>query len=488
MNIFKQITLIISIFCIAMPLKAMEQGDGNQGFFGRIWDAAQEHPIITGSVALAIGAGIWAYRNYSLNDQLYDAVCRNAVDEVRYLIKKGAAIETRFKYSRTVLHEAAYRGFVEITEALLLAGADVEAFCPTGTPLHFAAMSGCTQIVEVLLNAGAAINALNSFDLTPLHYAAEHGPIEVVTCLLKSGAFIDAKDNGGHTPLRLAIMHTGNGKQENRIAEVCKFLVQRGASVAEPLYYVASVGNAEVVRLLLTEISSSKRMNHDVEIHNALHVAIERGHVEVVKLFLEKCVCIKFIKFEIETLLHRAIKNNQTAVVKLLLHQDYNCPVHVIDPGTKERIYASLCAFNRLQPRLPANVRTKILSFLPEDIFTQEQARIWFLYGANLQDMVALCPLQCFVQIYLQAAETNKSVFLEKMVSAVVENRLQNIREWLAHEWMQNLDQTQINPEIMVMLDPNNVEQHRAAIEQNVREAFVGKQQDSNNVNNNNNV
>lgn len=68
MNILKRIILILSVACIVFPAHGMEGSDGNQGFFGRVWDAAKEHPIITGFVVFygaVIGHSMYgSYKSY----------------------------------------------------------------------------------------------------------------------------------------------------------------------------------------------------------------------------------------------------------------------------------------------------------------------------------------------------------------------------------------------------------------------------------------
>ncbi|MGE0009344.1 MAG: hypothetical protein AB7F19_02270 [Candidatus Babeliales bacterium] len=68
MNIFKKITLILSVMCVAQPAFGMEQ-DNNQGFFGRIWNIAKEHPVIIASVTGALGLAIVCYDWYQNRQQ-----------------------------------------------------------------------------------------------------------------------------------------------------------------------------------------------------------------------------------------------------------------------------------------------------------------------------------------------------------------------------------------------------------------------------------
>lgn len=74
---------------------------------------------------------------------------------------------------RTALHRAAERGRVDQIEALIAAGADVEATSEGGsTALHAAALAGLLEPIELLIAAGADVNAPNAEGWTPLHLAA----------------------------------------------------------------------------------------------------------------------------------------------------------------------------------------------------------------------------------------------------------------------------------------------------------------------------
>ena len=109
----------------------------------------------------------------------------------------------------TPLHVAAFWEKLETVEALITAGANMEAKDNYGyTPLHWAAFKGHTDIVQALLTAGADVNATinNGWakGQTPLMRAASYGRTEIVQVLLEAGADVNTTDNKGWTPLDLA--------------------------------------------------------------------------------------------------------------------------------------------------------------------------------------------------------------------------------------------------------------------------------------------
>jgi ankyrin repeat protein len=101
-----------------------------------------------------------------------------------------------------LLKEAVARHFPLIIDALIEAGADVNARDDAGfTQLHDAALTGNLESVRILLEHGADINAGDKESKTALYMAATMGREEVVSLLLEKGA-----DPGrGPSPLRAAM-------------------------------------------------------------------------------------------------------------------------------------------------------------------------------------------------------------------------------------------------------------------------------------------
>ncbi|MEL6778299.1 MAG: ankyrin repeat domain-containing protein [Cyanobacteria bacterium J06597_16] len=84
--------------------------------------------------------------------------------------------------------------------ALIKAGVDFRPATWYDTPvLVTAAGKGYAQIVQILINAGANVN--NGYEHLPLHIAASNGHLEVVHRLLNAGALINEQEEGGRTAL-----------------------------------------------------------------------------------------------------------------------------------------------------------------------------------------------------------------------------------------------------------------------------------------------
>ena len=74
-------------------------------------------------------------------------------------------------------------GHLEIVKFLLEKGASIDSKNDYGsTPLHLASMKGHLEIVKLLLGEGANIDAKDENGSTPLHWASRHPEIVELLC------------------------------------------------------------------------------------------------------------------------------------------------------------------------------------------------------------------------------------------------------------------------------------------------------------------
>ncbi len=151
---------------------------------------------------------------------------------------------------------AARDGQVEIVESLLAKGADVNAARGDGlTALHLAAEGGHQAMAEALVAAGAAVDAGTRIGgYTPLHIAARAGHGAVVLRLLEAGADPNARTtNSGVTALHLAAGATGG---RSAVAALLDHgadpNAQEGSAGQTPLIFAAAANRADAVTALLT--------------------------------------------------------------------------------------------------------------------------------------------------------------------------------------------------------------------------------------------
>ena len=118
--------------------------------------------------------------------------------EVQRLIAKGADVNSKDKkYGNTALMWASYNGNVEIVQALIDKGADINANSNPGrTALMWASISGHKEVVQLLLAKGADVNSKDVDGNTALIHAADEGRTEIVQALIDKGADVNAERIG----------------------------------------------------------------------------------------------------------------------------------------------------------------------------------------------------------------------------------------------------------------------------------------------------
>ena len=207
------------------------------------------------------------------------------LNKTRLSSEEGDAAEV---FRNKTLHAAARKGFLQATEALLMAGADADSRVELGrTPLLWAARGGHEAVVKALLATGkAAANAEDRDRRTPLLWAAQGGHEGVVKALLATGTVAaDAKDRDGRTPLSWAARNGHEAVVKLLLAKDGVDLDSKDTIYGQtPLSWAARNGHEAMVKLLLAKDGvdpDSKDANYG---QTPLSWAARNGHEAVVKL------------------------------------------------------------------------------------------------------------------------------------------------------------------------------------------------------------
>jgi ankyrin repeat protein len=163
---------------------------------------------------------------FAAEAKLADAAMQGDKAAVRSLIAARADVNAAQGDGMTALHWAAYHDDLDLTRALLQAGANAKVTTRLGgvTPLFFACTNGNAAMIAALLDAGADANSSKEGGTTALMTAAASGSAPAVKLLLDRGAQINAKENvHGQTAAMFAAAL-------NR-SDVIRLLASRGADL-----------------------------------------------------------------------------------------------------------------------------------------------------------------------------------------------------------------------------------------------------------------
>lgn len=138
---------------------------------------------------------------------LMKAVRKNDVARAQALIAAGADVDALEPNGDAPLVMAAYLGHTEIVRALLEAGADVTAVDPgmKATALHAAAYAGRTDAARLLIEHGIDIDKQGPNNgYTALHDAIWQNNVDTARVIIEAGARLDLENHDGETPLAMA--------------------------------------------------------------------------------------------------------------------------------------------------------------------------------------------------------------------------------------------------------------------------------------------
>ncbi|KAF2077715.1 hypothetical protein CYY_000962 [Polysphondylium violaceum] len=216
---------------------------------------------------------------------------------IKYLLQHGADSRLRNEQGMTALHVAAFHGYPEALNTLILSngGAEVNAKCKDGsTPLLKATMGASgseskensLSCISLLLDKGADANIPNDQGETPLHVSCYYGLTDIAQALIGRGSNLEAKDEWAETPLHKCTY-------QNHHQQV-KLLLEMGARVnAEnhegetPLHISVRKNSGECAHILAAWKGVDLNLANKYG-ETPLHYACSYGLIELAMLFLEK--------------------------------------------------------------------------------------------------------------------------------------------------------------------------------------------------------
>jgi ankyrin repeat protein len=174
--------------------------------------------------------------------------------------------------------------------------------------------------IKYFLRKGADINTQNSEGATPLYITVSCGKLGITETLLEFDPIINLANKDGFTPL-----HVAADKGNLKIVKVLlnKALKAKANSSFFPLF-------KSFLCLPSTHQPTQEKFNIDIprnDGYTALHLAVQKGCIEIVNFLLEKGANINVITNNGFTLLHCAALetyHNKVELIELLLERGLN--------------------------------------------------------------------------------------------------------------------------------------------------------------------
>ncbi len=278
--------------------------------------------------------------NYGYRTPIYFAVRENQIEVVRFLLDHGAD-PLGFAFNDSLLDICRDRGYAEMGKLLEDNYAATKGASPKGEAVAEAIRAHDLPKVKSLLDAAPELlHAGDGTSNQPIHWAVMTRQLDMIDELLARGADINAKRQDGARPIQLY-----NGDYHFRgwrdvpqdwpvtPAQVLTHLRERGAYV--DICTAASTGDLERVRELLDQDPQlanrlSEYPGYYIGAGAPLKNASARGHIEIVKLLLERGADPNQPEEGIAPhghALYSAVANGHREIAKLLLeHGAYPNP------------------------------------------------------------------------------------------------------------------------------------------------------------------
>lgn len=329
--------------------------------------------------------------NFAYRTPIYFAVRENQLEVVRFLLAHGAD-PLGFAFNDSLLDICRDRGYAEMEKLLEDNYARTKGASPKGEaiaeairahdlpqvkslldatpellhagdgtsnqPIHWAVMTRQLNVIDELLARGADINAQRQDGARPIQlYNGDYSfrgwrdvpqdwpvtPAQVLAHLRARGAFVDICTAASIGDLECVRALLDQDPQlANRVSEYTGYYLGSGA----PLKNAAARGHIEIVKLLLERGADPNLPEENIAPHGqALYAAAANGHYEIAKLLLEHGA---YPNPEVESsadALSRAISNSDQAMIDLLCSYGAARAVHLMayygDVQTAAAVFAA---------------------------------------------------------------------------------------------------------------------------------------------------
>ncbi|KAK6492048.1 transient receptor potential cation channel subfamily A member 1-like [Huso huso] len=275
------------------------------------------------------GMPIVCARSLPLPQHHWEVVSHGNIDKLQPLIKMNPnCLRSVDSSNSSPLHDAAGGGRIQlIKEIVNTTGSDGLNVTDNkgNTPLHLAVKYKQSESCRTLLELGADPNILNANQFSALHMAVNLRHNDIVEVLLSHNSVnMNLEGDLGNTPVMLACSidnHEALNLLLTHGAHLCR-QNKLGHFAIHAAAFSCSKKSMEII------LKKGEEMGHQIERHinyvdksgsTPLHLAVQGGNTEVIKLCISNGAKIDLQQSDKSTALHFACMQGATEAVKLML-------------------------------------------------------------------------------------------------------------------------------------------------------------------------
>ena len=252
---------------------------------------------------------------------IHVAITCDQIDMIEMLAEQGLDVNIVDNEDLTPLHLAAANGLLKVVNTLLRLGGQESMTIvggTAGTPLHQAVGIGHREIALLLMNEGCPIDVVDCRGRGLLHFAAQCGQTDMIEMFAERGLDVNFSDKQGITPLYSAAVSDQPGAIRTLLRlggrESMTKLVKDGGT---PLHVAVGKGHKDVVSLLLDEGCPSNIVDDNG--CGLVHFAAQFGQIGMIKMLAGQELDVNVVDNKGRTPLHFAVVNEQLEAVRTLL-------------------------------------------------------------------------------------------------------------------------------------------------------------------------
>lgn len=236
---------------------------------------------------------------------------------VQLLIDYGSPTTNIISEYSTVLHYAVWYGSLELVEAIVETGVDINVPDSHGqTPIFISAMMSKNDIFEYLLSNGADLSVKDNQGLTVFDVAFINlNLIDIM--MIVQGIDLDMKNS----LIATGFIHKAVIYGSEKFVMV---LIEKGADInlmdddgKYPIHHACENDSIEMVELLLTNDAQVNVCDYD-GVYPIL-IAAQNGNVEIIELLADYGAVISVNDYENNTILHYAVLSGDSETVQYIL-------------------------------------------------------------------------------------------------------------------------------------------------------------------------